>query len=118
MKELYMALEEAVSQQRLDAQHGISQEDCVNEFMKELHYAGYTIVPISALTPPVTPAVTPEVIHREFDIAELKHSYQRLLDKHLKPLLEDALDAVEIEMPSIAARRIKLAIEMIKRFNA
>jgi hypothetical protein len=118
MKDLHMALADALGDERTAAQHGFTVD--VPKFVNDLDDAGYVIVPRSALTRSLTraPAVTPEVIHREFDIAELKTSYRVLLNKHLVPLLEDALSAVEIGVPAVAARRIKLAIEMAKRFSA
>ncbi len=52
-------------------------------------------------------------IHLSFDLVE-ERAKRSELALRIKQLLEDALDAIEIDAPEIAQRRIRAALETCK----
>ncbi len=51
--------------------------------------------------------------HTEYDLSEAKGTHNYLLKYRMKPLLDDAIDAIEIEEPRIAAKRIGRVLKLI-----
>tara|TARA_R110000796_G_scaffold78510_3_gene175044 strand:- start:3640 stop:3882 length:243 start_codon:yes stop_codon:yes gene_type:complete len=54
--------------------------------------------------------------HYGFDITELKGKHSNFLSERVRPLLNDAVDALEIDPPElgIAVRRVKTVLYVIK----
>ena len=51
--------------------------------------------------------------HFGFDLSESRSQTQVLLKERIQPLLEDAVDAMEIDEPAVALRRVKSALKVI-----
>ena len=51
--------------------------------------------------------------HWGFDLSESRSQTQVLLKERIQPLLEDAVDAMEIDEPAVALRRVKSALKVI-----
>lgn len=51
--------------------------------------------------------------HWGYDISSAKARHRILLRERIQPLLEDAVDAIEIDVPSVALRRVKSALKVI-----
>jgi len=54
-----------------------------------------------------------ERYHWGYDLSSAKAGHRILLKERIKPLLEDAVDAIEIDVPSVALRRVKSALKVI-----
>jgi len=51
--------------------------------------------------------------HWGFDLSEERAGHHILLKERIQPLLEDAVDAMEIDEPAVALRRLKSALKVI-----
>ena len=54
--------------------------------------------------------------HARYDLSEAKGTSNYLLQYRIKPLLDDAIDAIEIDVPNIAIKRIKYVLKLIKNY--
>lgn len=52
--------------------------------------------------------------HARHDLSEAKGTNNYLLRHRIKPLLDDAIDSIEIDVPHIAIKRIKYVLKLIQ----
>jgi|TARA_R110000822_G_scaffold214191_1_gene349281 hypothetical protein len=55
-----------------------------------------------------------DLIAGQWQLSEAKGTSNYLLQYRIKPLLDDAIDAIEIEVPHIAIRRIKHVLKLLE----
>jgi hypothetical protein len=53
------------------------------------------------------------LLHARHDLSEKEGTHRYLLDYRIKPLLNDAIDAIEIDVPHIAISRIKNVLKLM-----
>jgi len=72
-----------------------------------------TIATLEASLHKVKTQLENERHHWGYDISSAKARHRILLRERIQPLLEDAVDAIEIDVPSVALRRVKYALKVI-----
>lgn len=72
-----------------------------------------TIATLEASLHKVKTQLENERHHWGHDLSSAKARHRILLRERIQPLLEDAVDAIEIDVPSVALKRVKYALKVI-----